>query len=710
MTAKTSPARPALKIAAGLSMGLAAMVASRASFLQPIVGSPTIPASSAPVAPAGSSAPVAPAGSSAPVAPSATISQEPVPVVPVAPIGARYDDDASLAAHADPVASYTMRASLDPATHTVWGEGTIRWRNASRIPQRELFVHLYLNAFKNDRTTYMRTPASGFRGDALEAFGYNDVKRFTVREMGADVWPPPSERVTPGDPEDETDIRVPLPRDVAPGETITIDMAWESRLPSVSLRTGFSGSFHMVAQWFPKLARLEPDGRWAHFPFTRFSEFYSDFGSYDVTVDVPDAFILGATGVLEKETRAGGRVEARYVQDDIHDFAFTAWDGFKVREADADGVAVRCLYPPGFERAAEVAVDSARFGLAHFGKAYGRYPYRTLTIVHPPTGAEEAGGMEYPTLITTGGPWFAPWSSARLIEAVTMHELGHQWFYGMVATDEHSWPFLDEGINSYAEAEALETLYPHNSAIHAPGLEVSIPALYRVGAAMVEHNDEVAQGSADFHTGGDYGALVYARAAAILHTLSRVYGAERVQQAIGRYTRRYRFEHPGPEHFIAAMAEVLGDGVAATLRVALFERGWVDYAVHEISSSPSEEPRGVFGEPASPGAAPRANPTPWQGYALVRRRGTLTFPVTVELTAEDGTIQRVRWDARETAARIPYSGQSRLIAAVIDPDHRILLDANLRDNARRRGKGLIAPRVLDRAVFAAEVALLLGAP
>jgi hypothetical protein len=704
MTVKTSPARPALKIVAGVSMGLAAMVASRASFLQPIVGSPTIAGSSAPVAPAGSSAPAAP------LVPTAPISRQPVPLAPVAPIGPRYDDDASLAAHADPIASYTMRASLDPATHAVRGEGTIRWRNASSVPQRELFVHLYLNAFKNERTTYMRTPASGFRGDPLESFGYNEVKRFTVREMGADVWPPPSERMTPGDPEDETDIRVPLPRDVAPGETITIDMAWEARLPSVALRTGYSESFHMVAQWFPKLARLEPDGRWAHFPFTRFSEFYADFGSYDVTIDVPEAFILGATGVLEKETRAGGRVEARYVQDDIHDFAFTAWDGFKVLEGEADGVALRCLYPPGFERSAEVEIDAARFGLVHFGEAYGRYPYRTLTIVHPPNGAQEAGGMEYPTLITTGGPWLAPWTGAHITEAVTVHELGHQWFYGMVATDEHSWPFLDEGTNSYAEADAMEAIFPNSSAIRSLGLEVSLLALYRVGASLAEHNDEVAQGAADFQTGSDYGSLVYARTAAILHTLSRVYGAERVKQAVGRYSRRYRFEHPGPEHFIAAMAEVLGVGVAATLRVALFERGWVDYAVHEIASAPSEAPRGVFGEPSSPGAAPRADPAPWQGHALVRRRGTLTFPVTVELTAEDGTIQRVRWDARENAARIPYSGQSRLVAAVIDPDHRILLDDNLGDNAKRRDKGLIAPRVLDRAVFAAEAALLLGAP
>ena len=640
-----------------------------------------------------------PLGSGPPAAPvvlmataPASAPARPPPLAPVDPIGPRYDDDASLAAHADPIASYTLRASLDPANHTLQGEGTIRWRNASRVPQRELFVHLYLNAFKNGRTAYMRTPASGFRGDPLDDWGHIDVKRFAIREMGGEAWPPSTERTTPGDPDDETDILVPLSRDVAPGETITIDIAWEAHLPSIALRTGHWKSFHMVAQWFPKIARLEPEGGWAHFPLTRFSEFYADFGAYDVTIDVPETFIVGATGVLDKEVRAGGRLESRFLQDDVHDFAFTAWDGFKVDTATADGVALRCLYPAGYERSAAAEIAAVQFGLAHFSKAYGRYPYRTLTIVHPPESAREAGGMEYPTLITTGGWWGEPWTGVRAPDTTTIHELGHQWFYGMVATDEHRWPFLDEGITSYAESEALEALYPQSSALRAFGLQVSLSALGRVVAARAAHNDEIAQAAPDFQAGGDYGALVYARTSMILHTLGRVYGAARLKQAVGRYARRYRFEHPRPEHFIGAVEEILGPDAAEVLRVALFERGWVDYVVEAIDSAPA-------GDPVS-----------WQGYALVRRLGTLTLPVTVALTAEDGTVTRSRWSTRDNAARIPYSGQSPLIAAVIDPDHRVLLDNDLTNNARTADRAWIAPRVLERTIFAAEAALLLGAP
>ncbi len=97
----------------------------------------------------------------------------------------------------------------------------------------------------------------------------------------------------------------------------------------------------------PKIARLEPDGHFAHFAFHQLSEFYADFGAYDVTIDTPDSMIVGATGRLEGEVRTPGRIERHYVQEDVHDFAFTAWDGFRelTGKSDDGKVALRCLYP-----------------------------------------------------------------------------------------------------------------------------------------------------------------------------------------------------------------------------------------------------------------------------------------------------------------------------------------------------------------------------
>lgn len=606
------------------------------------------------------------------------------------PIGALYDSDVSLPQHADAITSYTLRARLDPERHTLEGEGTITWRNASSVPQRELWVHLYLNAFESERTVFLRTSRAGFRGARRGGTGSIEVTRFDVRQMG-DVWP--TQATTPGDPEDRTDIRVELLREVEPGETIEIDVAWKARLPAVTLRTGYKDSFHMVAQWFPKLARLEPDGRWAHFPFHPFSEFYADYGNYDVTIDLPESFDVGATGALAEETRAEGRVVRRYRQGDVHDFAFAAWDRFKEKTVVAGEVTLRCLYPPGFDAAAETELDAARFGLAHFGARYGRYPYETLTIVHPPPGAEEAGGMEYPTLITTGGDWYAPFTGVRELEVLTIHELGHQWFYGLVGTNEHAHPFLDEGLTSYAEAEAMEARFPNASAASTLGLRVDLLAIYRAGAVgEVAHHGPIDRPAPEFATGSDYTRLIYFRTATLLTTLERVYGAEVVQRAIGRYARRYRFAHPGPEQLLQAVGEVVGRDAEEQLRAALSLDGWVDYAVDELRSE----------------ARPRAGA--WRGDVLVRRMGTLSFPVDVDLVGADDSVTRVRWDGRESTTRIAYRGTSRLVGAVVDPARRVLLDERLDNNARALAPPLYAPRVLEVGAFVSALGLSLLAP
>ena len=314
--------------------------------------------------------------------------------------------------HADDVVDYVLRATLDPATHVVHGEGTIVWRNKSKSPVSELWFHLYLNAFKNERSTFLRERIGG-RGSAQpEDWGWMDVHRLALHQVdgpSVDLWQAAEVRGTAlADADDETDVRVPLPRAIAPGQEITLDVAFDDKLPAIIERTGYKDSFHMVGQWFPKFARLEPDGRWVHFPFHHLSEFYADFGSYDVTLDVPAAFTLGATGALVDSRMAEGRRIERHVQRDVHDFAWSAWDHFETRKETIDGVAVTLLYPPGYARMARRELAALRFALPYYSSRYGCYPYDVLTIVHPPYDADEAGGMEYPTLITTGSAWWTP--------------------------------------------------------------------------------------------------------------------------------------------------------------------------------------------------------------------------------------------------------------------------------------------------------------
>ncbi len=580
-----------------------------------------------------------------------------------------------------PVVHYVLEARLDAQTHHVHGKGRVTWRNTSRKAQTSIFLHLYLNAFANKNTVFMRKRDRGFRGgDFPDTWGGIDIERIYAPALKADLWET-ARRHTAGDPDDATDIELPLPRAIQPGEELELELSWVSRLPSVTHRTGFSGSFHMVAQWFPKIARLEADGTWAHFPFHRLSEFYADFGTFEVTVDVPRGFTVGASGRRTQRVDDGDRTRLRYELRGAHDFAFTAWDGFAERsELGPGGVLLRCLYPRGLDAVAALELSHAKAGLTALGEAYGPYPYATLTIVHPPRTAADAGGMEYPTLITTGGHWLGPRLGIGAVAAVTVHELAHQWFYGVVATNEYRWPFLDEGLTTFSSTRVLETRRPGKSAFDGFGQRVSLWALSRVSAARAYDRGRVARRADAFENGRDYARLVYGKTATLLETLRRVYGDDGFGAALQAYATEQRFRHPTPADLFEVVRQHVGEEAARNLRVGLLKGGWVDYRVADLDDATE---------------------------VVAIRQGQLAFDVVVALHGVDGSVRREVWPASERTFRRPALGVE---AVVVDPDLQVLIDHDLSNNARRRGRGRVAPRVLTQVSLLTQLLTTVVAP
>ena len=636
----------------------------------------------------------------------------PVPRVPTAD-GASNEPFPASAPSPDKVASYEIDARFDAEKHRIQGREIIHFVNASREPLHELWFHLYLNAFKNDKTLFLRSPfGAGRSGDKAHEYGYVDVKKLSVvGGDGDDLWAK-RDRHSPGDADDETDLRVPLTTPLEPGATLVLELSFEDQLPEIVERTGYAGSFHFLGQWFPKLARLEPDGQFTHFAFHAQSEFYADFGDYVVRLDVPVAYRVGATGVLSQQSDTNGRRKLEYRAENVHDFAWTAWDRFESRHERIAGTDVTVLYPPHQERNAEAELASVRFALPHFNRLYGAYPYPTLTVVHPPESAGNAGGMEYPTLITSGGPWYSTFGGARAIDVVTTHELGHQWFYGLLASNEHASPFLDEGFNSYAEAESLEARFGAGSVFDGLGLRASSTALNRVFSAARGGDEKVGQGAADFATFRSMGALVYSRTAVALATIERVYGKARFEHAFGSYTRRLRFKHPTWSDFVASSSDELDAKAVSALSSAFFERGTVDYLVRDISNAPVTPAAGVFDGPSGrenkkPEAANAASQ--YASRAVVFRHGSLQFPVDIALTFEDGTKQMRHWDGQGSTFDVDNVGPSRLVSVSVDPEERILLDDD-RSNNWFSTRGASAARCLDQLLFGAQAAFGALAP
>ncbi|MCS6901306.1 MAG: M1 family metallopeptidase [Myxococcales bacterium] len=474
---------------------------------------------------------------------------------------------------------------------------------------------------------------------------------------------------SPNDPEDRTDLRLPLPKPCAPGDTLIFQVAFTSTLPTIVERTGYLGSFHMVGQWFPKPARLRQDGTWSHFPFLRLSEFDADFGSYDVTLEVPPGFLVGATGRQVEDREEGGWRRVRYLQEEVHDFAWTAWDHFQERQASIEGVQVRLLYPEGHEPSVTRQLDGLRVALRCMTRRLGSYPYPTLTVVQPPSGAEEAGGMEYPTLITTGGPWYGP-PMLRTSEAVTIHEFGHQYFYGMVASDEHRHPFLDEGLNTLVEGLCLREGYGHGSLLAVPGLSVDFLAGARWIGLGAGHDHAIAHSAASFPTADHYSRLVYFRAAILLATVRNTFGEALFDEALSNYVRTQRFLHPEPPDLLATFARV-EPAMAAALEEGLLRRGWIDMTVVALQ------------------------PT----WTVIARRGTIRLPTEVCLHFADGSQRIEHWNGEADWIRFDIEGPPELLSVKVDPERKILLDEDWSNNARSLQPAALGFGTLERAAF-----------
>lgn len=588
-------------------------------------------------------------------------------------------------------ASYTLSVELDPVQHELTAEGTIQVENRTAHNLDDVYLHLYLNAFAHRRTVWARDPFTAGRDGGLPLrAGRLDVERFVDTRTGVDLWP----QRAPGDvtdTEDETNVRLPLPVPLGPRESVTFTVRFRAQLPSLVQRTGFAGDYHFVGQWFPKLAKLRADGSWAHFPFHPHAEFYADFGRYDVTLDVPEAFVVGASGQqVERHSSGNGRKRLRYVADAVHDFAWTAWPHYQQRNERIDNIDVHVLYPPAHEQNAKRTVETLRFALPFFQEQFGRYPYPSLTVVHPPRQGAAAGGMEYPTLITTGGLWFAPWLS-RQVELVTLHELAHQWFYGVIASDEASFPFLDESLTSYAEALASRALFGQSDASGVLGLQLSTHAFHRAAAANDGLDFVIAQPARDFPSFRQLGSLAYARATTLYRTLDDVYEGG-FQAALAQYAREHRFSHASPADLLRAIETALGRDVREMSRRALFERGWVDYHIEELSHRSAVTPEGT-----------RAVSASTLSRVVVVRRGDLTFPVQILLIDDAGARFTRDWDGRGTHLTLHHSGRP-IVTAIVDPNRRVSLDQNLLNNSastQKRG----GPRVSSWLTWTAQLLL-----
>jgi hypothetical protein len=591
------------------------------------------------------------------------------------------------APRSDRVVHYELRAELRPADRTVTGWARLRWRNATRRSVDKLCFHMYMNAFRNGDTLFMRE-GGGPLGRARfpkepEAWGWVELRSIRAVDGGDLSFSYDA---------DGTVLWVSLPRPVEPGEEVRLEYAFETRLPRIIARTGYAGSFFMVAQWFPKVGVLEERG-WNCHPFHANSEFYADFGVYDVEIRVPRNFVVGATGEeVGRRDEPTGETTYRYYAEDVHDFAWTASPSFRELRDRWRHVQIRILYPPGHEAGARRIRSAVRAALDLTAEWYGPYPYPVLTVVEPPLYGLAAAGMEYPTLFTVGlGISLPAW--LRFPETIAIHEFGHQYWYGLVANNEFEAAWMDEGLNSYMEARIVHRLYGPRS--------VRLPVLglwgWHADGAMAPEAfsmDPPNTYAWQFVSRASYNANSYSKPMLALLTLERLYGPDEVTRALRSYFQTWQFRHPYPTDFLALIRAHLGEAAAEFLRRALDTTDTIDFQVAEAGCTPARRPPGFYGYgPQRRWQAEAAVSDRWRCSVLIRRRGTWAVPVEVQIRFRDGRVTTFVWDGQRPWFRwMPDTEWPAPIERVdVDPAGRWLLEVHRVDNGWVRS----TPRALQ---------------
>lgn len=511
--------------------------------------------------------------------------------------------------------NYKIDVTLNDVTHELIAFEKIQYINNSKAPLDFIYFHLWANAYKNNETALAKQLLEN--GDTKMYFakpnelGYIDSLNFLVNGQPI-KWEYDKKHI---------DIcKLYLNSPIKPGDTIIITTPFHVKLPSAKIsRLGHIGQAYAITQWYPKPAVFDREG-WHPMPYLNQGEFYSEFGSYDVKISLPKNYLLAATGdrinEAEEEQWLLSKVEEtkqfiaqkKYSNDNsfppsekeyktiqfkqyrVHDFAWFADKRFHVlkgnivlprsgKEVDTWAFFTNSE-PELWEKSIEYINDATLF----YSKMNGDYPYNHVTAVDGTISA--GGGMEYPNITIIGES-----GNAFTLETTIMHEVGHNWFYGILGSNEREYPFMDEGLNSFYEMRYIREKYPNQTLASLIGRDSTFKffglnkfkhkAEYEFAyllAARKNIDQPIASAAEDF-TEYNYGGIVYSKSAIAFDYLMNYLGKEKFDEAMRFYFDEWKFEHPTPEDLIKTLQYYLNADLHWFVEELIVTNKKLDYKV-----------------------------------------------------------------------------------------------------------------------------------
>lgn len=557
---------------------------------------------------------------------------------------------------------YEIHVSLDDRVHFLRGKEKIAYTNNSTTALDVIYMHIWPNAYSDSKSAFARQQVENgnrkFTDSKPEQRGFIDSLAFTVD--GQSVTHAPWE----GNPDI---IILNLTRPIQPGATVQISTPFRVKLPDSFSRLGHIGQQYQLCQWYPKPAVYDRSG-WHPMPYLDQGEFYSEYGTYDVYIDVPKNYVVGATGdlpandpewawlkareaksrelldkplteaIFQPEFPEGERKTLHFHQEKVHDFAWFCDKNYYVLadtvELPQTSRGVRCV-----AMFTNMDRDLWRKGPEYVGKAVyyyslwnGDYPYNHATAVD---GALSAGaGMEYPNITVLGAG-----GSASNLEMVTMHEVGHNWYYGILGSNEREFPWMDEGLNTYFEGKYWQVVHGDSMDMiplplqQALGINFTHSFMAQVGYEFSagQGKDQPVQLHAADYTPLNYAVVTYMKTGLSFNYLEAYLGPEVTDRCFHAYFERWKFKHPYPDDIQAVFEEVSGKDLSWFFDAYILGTEKLDFRI-----------AGIKGD-----------------QVTIRNKSDLALPASLSLMDKEGHVLKTYWTE-------PFTGTTTLTVPVAD--------------------------------------------
>ena len=485
--------------------------------------------------------------------------------------------------------NHTIDVELDDERHTLEGVSYIEYTNNSDTDLGFIWFHLWPNAYKNNSTALCKQK---IENGSTALFYAKESERGYISDLDFKV----NGKMVRWDyhPEHIDICKLILNKPVKAGETVYISTPFTVKIPDAKFsRLGHIGQSYMITQWYPKPAVYDKDG-WHPMPYLDQGEVYSEFGSFDVSITLPSNYTVGATGDLQNQeeinrlNKIASRTDTikqfsndlsfpeseltkktlRYIQNNVHDFGWFADKRYHVLKGEVElphskeKVTLWTMFTNNEANLWKNSIEYMHDAVYYYSLWNGDYPYQHCTAVDGTISA--GGGMEYPNVTVIGES-----GNAYFLEEVIMHEVGHNWFYGMLGSNERLHPWMDEGLNSHNELRYMRNKYPEYNML----LE-QIPSLITKVFNLEKYNNKQTTGELTYlinawtakdqpieltseeYTPMNYFGIVYSKTAVVFDYLMAYLGEEVYDKCMKTYFERWKYKHPQPKDLRAVFEEV----------------------------------------------------------------------------------------------------------------------------------------------------------